>query len=41
VAELLAVREGYLTADQIYANARGRSVQAWLEHESIRIAPLD
>ena len=40
-AELLAVGEVYLTADQIESNVRGRSVQAWLEHESIRIAPLD
>ena len=40
-AELLGVGEVYLTADQIETNARGRSVQAWLEHESIRIAPLD
>ena len=40
-AELLAVGEVYLTADQIETNVRGRSVQAWLEHESIRIAPLD
>ncbi len=40
-AELLAVGEVYLTADQIETNVRGRSVQAWIEHESIRIAPLD
>lgn len=39
--ELLAIGDVYLTADQIETNVRGRSIQAWLEHESIRIAPLD
>jgi septum site-determining protein MinC len=40
-AELLAVGGVYLTADQIETNVRGQPVQAWLEHESIRIARLD
>lgn len=40
-AELLAVGGIYLTADQIETNVRGQSVQAWLEHDSIRIARLD
>ena len=40
-AELLAVGEVYLTADQIETNVRGQPVQAWLEQDNIRIARLD
>ena len=40
-AELLAIDGLYKTADTMAAELRGRAVQAWLEGEALRIAPLD
>jgi septum site-determining protein MinC len=39
-AELLAIDSIYITADEIEASLRGRPVQVWLEHGSVKIASL-
>lgn len=40
-AELLAIDGVYKTADEIGAGLQGRAVQAWLEGDELKIAPLD
>jgi septum site-determining protein MinC len=40
-AELFAIDGYYLSAEHIEAHLRGRAVQAWLEHERLRIAALE
>ncbi|HVX91886.1 MAG TPA: septum site-determining protein MinC [Xanthobacteraceae bacterium] len=40
-AELIAIDGLYRTADEMDPNLRSRPVQAWLEGETMRIAPLD
>jgi len=40
-AELLAIDGHYKTADEMDPALAGRAVQAWLEGEEVRIAPLD
>ncbi len=40
-AELLAIDGWYKTADDIGENLHGRAIQAWLENDTIMLAPLD
>lgn len=40
-AELLAIDGLYKTADTMAPDLRGRAVQAWLDGETMRLAPLD
>jgi septum site-determining protein MinC len=40
-AELLAIDGLYRTADDMGPGLRGRAVQAWLQGEAMKIAPLD
>lgn len=39
-AELLAINGYYSTADELEPQLRQRSVQAWLEHDAVRLASL-
>lgn len=40
-AELLAIDGHYKTADEMDPALQGRAVQAWLEGDEVRVAPLD
>ncbi|MGI4950688.1 MAG: septum site-determining protein MinC [Janthinobacterium lividum] len=40
-AELLAIDGVYKTADELDPKLQGRAVQAWLEGDELRVAPLD
>jgi septum site-determining protein MinC len=40
-AELLAIDSVYRTADEVENDLRGRSVQAWIQNDTIAVAALD